>query len=181
MIQFQIFSKFALIADLQALVAVTHFIGNVYEQNKADDQNGYGNSQLCRRFANITKKCVTITAAFYGFLAVASNCFPILAYSLWGIMITPTQNAIPGLDKSDGTDFSVIAIFDASMVICACIIVSSFDGLCLLIFVNMPMVARVIANSVEELECILSANQLDIIDAKQNLIRLIEILGIYSK
>lgn len=143
---------------------------------------GHENYAVCCRFVGTTKKFIVIIFAFYVGLVVVSVCFPLLAYALLGRLVTPTQNAIPGLDRDDLWQFAIVAFIDDLLMLCACFICSASDCLFFTVFFNMPMVATVIANSMNSgLQRILHVENASSRDIHKHFVQIAEFYRTYAE
>lgn len=155
------------------MIKIVNFINEVYAKNSFGNSLNNKNFALSHQYAWYTQWIIICTAIIYAFCILTIDLFSFITYFVTGAMITPSKNNYPGVDKSTVHGFTISTLFDCMLASSFYFIITSFDGLCFVIFGNMTMVASVITNYMDGLLDMLMNKKSTMAQRKQSFMNLI--------
>lgn len=165
--------KYTCTNDLHQLFKIAQFIAEIY--GKASHQ------QVCTKYLDITGKLFQLTKIVYGSVGITLAICPMLYYWVFGNILPTLPIYFPDMNSETFCDFLIVYCVHSIMNLTASYIVYAFDTLTIVVFVNMSMVAALIAGDIKELQCALIQHRYSASETKLRLLKIILMHKIYNE
>lgn len=129
--------------------------------------------RLCTRYIDITEKITEVTKVFCTILIIILALSPIAYYLIAGVMMPTMPIYFPDTNYEMFNNFILIAFVHSVVLLSGLCMFYAYDTLLIVIFVNMLMVASIIVEDINELDCVLNKHKYAVKEPRQRLIKII--------
>lgn len=175
---FQVFLKYIFIKDLRHLVVVLRYVENIYEANVQKDAK---NHLLCMKFARISRTIIFMVPIMYSACNILIGSASVVESVYTGELKPPFMIYAPSI-YGEAELYIDVPMFVANVasILCAVVVLCSYDILIHMTFFNMPLLATIIVVEINEFQETLNEGHLDRIDVKKKLLRVIRMQEEYK-
>lgn len=152
-ILFQILIKLYSIRYRVAIIGMIDKIINIYTQNS--NIKAFKRYQLCERFTFYTEYIFKIGMSLYSLSVTTYYLYPAYTYITERKLIPIIDLYFPGIDENTPTGYVTYLIFHTTLSVLALIASSCSDFLFTMIIINVPFMATILSENIDELNEIL--------------------------
>lgn len=143
---------------------MTDKIIDIYKQNS--DIKAHNRYRMCRRFTLYTEYIFKIGMVLYTFSVFTYYLYPIYVYVTEKRLLLIVDLYLPGVDESTTSGYAIYFCFHMILTSYAFLGSSCTDFLFTMIIVNVPFMANILSENIDELNEILRTGEYDPYHAK---------------
>lgn len=170
--------KYTFVTDLRIFIQITDFVQEIYCKNQ---QRSDAHFEICCKYAQLSDLIVKATAIAVGWCGIIANLIPIPKYFMTGELTTATGNAVPGITADTIMGWMALSLIDGLVTVYGFLVVTSFDGLSLVLFANIRMIAAILSDYLKDFDILLEKWEMTPIKRKRILLNIISMELTYSE
>lgn len=167
-----IFLKHVFIFDLRLLVDVIAFLADIFKKNSMKSAKYY---DLCKTYSKFSVKIIKTVICAYVSFPICLSAPSVFRYYHGAALRTSLGVYVPFISDSQ------LFYWNVYVFIVTIVIVSSFDGIIYLVFVNISLPSNIIIDQIKELEHIIRGSELSEKESKFRLSQIIYMHQNYNK
>lgn len=167
----QAICKYICTNDLQQFFKIAQFIEDIYATTNYQ--------QICSKYMNATERIFQLTRIVTSLVVIAVAIFPLMYYLIAGDLVASLPIYLPEMSSDTIQSLVLVVCVHSVMTMFVEYVVYAIDTLILVIFVNMLMVASIIAEEIKRLQDV--AKQPRIYPPSECKSRLIKIILMHQK
>lgn len=158
------------LADLRALVKVTECIRSIYRENSNESARDY---ELCHEYFKYLRWIMRMIPALYFSVIIIYQIPSIMEYFETGVVRPVSGIYWPMIDEHKWQHLAILNTYNVTSTMIAVLALIANDLFLFVVFVHVPMIARVVIHELNELQAVLNGVYVTEREVKNRLIKII--------